>query len=72
MIEEREQALDFFRSMRGQLIIGQALAVAVDTMDKVEPPAMRERSNIADMQFLLDNLFTMGLIFQEQLAKETH
>ena len=55
---ERLQAIEFVQSHRGQYILSQALVVAIDTMGKVEPPHT-EVSNIADMQFILDNLFPM-------------
>ncbi len=42
----------FLASLRGQYIMAQALEVAIDTLEKVEPPYMREESNIADMKFL--------------------
>ena len=54
---ERDQARDFASSIRGQLIISQALCVAIDTMNKVEPEHRREESNISDMEFLRDELF---------------
>ena len=40
--------------------MGQALAVAIDALESVEPEVMREVSNIADMKFLMKNLFPMG------------
>lgn len=50
------EALAFINSARGKYILSQALAVAIDTMSKVESPH-KEVSNIADMEFILDNLF---------------
>jgi len=55
-----EQAIRFMFSSRGQYIMGQALAVAIESLNEVEPEARREISNISDMQYLLDNLFPIG------------
>ena len=49
------------RSLRGQYIIGQALAVAIETMSKVPKPHT-EVSNIEDMQFLLEHLYPLGFM----------
>ena len=43
-----------FQSMRGSLIIGQALAHAIEVMSKEEYP---ETSNIEDMEILGETLF---------------
>ena len=56
------------RSLRGQYIIGQALAVAIQTMSKVPYP-YREVSNIEDMQFLLENLYPLG--FASMVSAQT-
>jgi hypothetical protein len=58
---ELDQARDFASSVRGQYIISQALCVAIDEMKKVEPAHMRENSNIADMEYLRDELFPIYL-----------
>ena len=50
--------MEFLASLRGQLIMAQALYVAIDTLEKVEPEYMQEKSNIADMKFLQENVFT--------------
>tara|TARA_R100000700_G_scaffold40157_1_gene54942 strand:- start:1177 stop:1437 length:261 start_codon:yes stop_codon:yes gene_type:complete len=55
----REVAAHFLRTNRGQYIMGQALSVAINSMNKVAH-SRRETSNIEDMQFLLDHLFPMG------------
>ena len=47
-------AIDLFRSARGNLIIGQALAKAVTVMRQAEHP---ETSNIQDMEMLGEGLF---------------
>jgi hypothetical protein len=53
-----KEGLEFLASLRGQLIMAQALYVAIDTLEKVEPSYMREDSNIADMKFLQETVFT--------------
>jgi len=53
-----EEAAEFARGMRGQFIIGQALCLAIDKLNE-EQEAMREQSNISDMEYLRDNLFPM-------------
>ena len=56
MKDDLEKAIEFANSGRGQYIMSQALAVAIDTLEKVEPPR-RENSNIDDMKFILENLY---------------
>ena len=58
-MEKREAVTQFLTSPRGMFIISQALFVAIETMKKVEPEYKRELSNIADMEYLLDELFPM-------------
>ena len=55
---EQRKAVQFTSTFRGQYIISQALAVAIDSLKEVPEP-YTEHSNIADMQYLLDNLFTI-------------
>ena len=50
--------MEFLASLRGQLIMAQALYVAIDTLEKVEPEYMQEKSNIADMKYLQETVFT--------------
>ena len=54
----------FINSYRGHFILAQALVVAIKELDKV-PGAMKEVSNISDMQFLLDNYFD---VYQQVLT----
>lgn len=56
-----EVAGAFARSLRGQYIIGQALAVAIETMKKIPSPHT-EVSNIEDMEFLLEHLYPIGFV----------
>ena len=39
-----------FATMRERYILAQALSVAIRRLEQVEPPVMRELSNIADMK----------------------
>jgi hypothetical protein len=64
-VTELDQARDFASSIRGQLILSQALCVAIDTMKKVEPEHMRETSNISDMEYLRDELFPIFKVVQD-------
>jgi|TARA_R110000824_G_scaffold66372_1_gene172311 hypothetical protein len=52
-----KEGLEFLASIRGQMLMAQALYVAIDTLEKVKP-YMREDSNIADMKFLQETVFT--------------
>jgi hypothetical protein len=56
---EVEKAVEFMSSSRGSLIMGQALCVAIEELEKV-PSTLREISNISDMKYLLTNLFPLG------------
>ena len=54
-----KEAVEFAQSLRGKYIIGQALAIASDTLVNAKHP---EFSNIADMEFLGNSLFQIGFI----------
>lgn len=56
--KETEEAVNLFQSVRGQMIVGQALATAIDVMKEVPAPHT-ETSNIEDMKILL-TLFPLG------------
>jgi hypothetical protein len=58
--EKKADAIEFLNTFRGQLIVGQALVIAIRELESVEPSVMQQRSNITDMHFLLDNLFEVG------------
>tara|TARA_R110002110_G_scaffold23008_2_gene88443 strand:+ start:16059 stop:16265 length:207 start_codon:yes stop_codon:yes gene_type:complete len=62
-------AQEFANSVRGNLIISQALCIAIEELKKVEPATMRENSNIEDMEFLRDNLFKMYPMIQEEIVR---
>ena len=52
----KDAAIEFMQTMRGQLILGQALYIAMAELKKAKYP---EVSNIADMKFFMDNLFPL-------------
>ena len=66
-----EDGMKFLASLRGQLIMAQALYVAIDTLEKVEPEYMQEKSNIADMKFLQENVFTFPVEALKPVDVET-
>lgn len=66
--EKEEIGADLFSSVRGQYIISQALSKAIDVMKKVEPPIMREQSNIGDMEILHETVFP---IYQKEIMEMT-
>jgi len=51
-----KEAAKFAESVRGQFILSQALTVAAEAMKQEPYP---ESSNIADMEYLRDNLFPL-------------
>ncbi len=66
----------FINSNRGHYILAQALVLAIKELDKVDG-AMKEVSNISDMQYLLDNYFDVyqqvlntDMDFRAKLATE--
>lgn len=59
-MNDKQQAMHFATSVRGQYIISQALCVAIETMKtdlRKYPINKREISNISDMEYLRDELF---------------
>jgi len=66
--DERKKALEFYVSPRGQYIMAQALYYAIRAMKSVEPEVMQEKSNIADMEYIREHLFSTfpDMIFQTQ------
>ena len=66
----------FINSNRGHYILAQALVLAIKELDKVDG-AMKEVSNMKDMQYLLDNYFDVyqqvlntDMDFRAKLATE--
>ena len=56
MVTETDGAVKFLLSVRGRLMVGRALHYGIEELSKVEG-VYREVSDIADMQYLKDNLF---------------
>ncbi len=52
---QAEECLRFMTSVRGRLILDQALSLAIKELDKVEG-VMKQLSNICDMDYIRDNL----------------
>ena len=69
---KEQEAIEFLGSMRGQYIMGQALQLAIESLESVEPEVMREISNISDMKFIRDNLFSMGASVTEMKKEMTN
>ena len=61
MEDKRIEAQTFLNSFRGRYIISQALHYGIEALEKVTKP-YKEVSNLNDMQYLQDNLFS-GFIF---------
>ena len=64
-----QDALKFLGSPRGQYIVGQALAIAVAELEKVEEP-LQEKSNIIDMKLLGESLFKAGYATHTMLSQD--
>ena len=59
-IEKRMDAQEFLCSSVGQMIVGQALLIAIRELEAVRPEVLQQKSNLASMRYLLDNLFSLG------------
>ena len=57
---EHGKAVEFLGSMRGRLIMAQALHYAIEALDSVEG-VHKEVSNIDDMKYLRDELFNFPI-----------
>ena len=53
-----DDGIKFANSARGQYIIAQALYIASKALGEVQPPVMQEKSNIADMKYLMELLYS--------------
>ena len=62
MSKKSAKALEFMSSMRGQLVMKQALDVAIQNMEAV-PKERREVSNISDIRYIRDNVFAFPVEF---------
>lgn len=59
MVTETEDAIKFLSSTRGRLMVARALHYGIKELGKVEG-VHREVSDIADMQYLKDELFNFA------------
>jgi len=55
---DQRQAQEMRDGWRGQYIIGQALFLAIKEIES-RPSHKQEPSNVADMRFLMDNLYPL-------------
>ena len=67
-MNEKDKAVVLIGSQRGNYIISQALHIAIKALEQVEPPAMREISNISDMRLIRDQLFPIFSVIEASLA----
>lgn len=58
MENTQEAAAEFASSMRGQLIVSQALHYGIKALEQVEPK-LREESNLNDMKYLYNELYPL-------------
>ena len=54
-VSKMQKCVEFVLSARGQLIIGQALANSIKTLENRMPEMWREPSNVKDMKYILKN-----------------
>ena len=67
-MNEKDRAVALIGSQRGNYIISQALHIAIKALEQVDPPAMKEVSNINDMKLIRDQLFPMFRVIEATLA----
>ena len=65
---DKENAVEFASSIRGQYILSQALCLAIEKLNETPEP-MQETSNISDMKYLLDNIFPIYKAVQDATAQ---
>lgn len=56
--EDFIRALEFLQTVRGQLIVSQALSIAIKQLETV-PEVRRDQSNIEDMAYLRRWIFPL-------------
>jgi len=68
----KEKVMKIEGSMREKYILAQALTLAIRALEEVEPPVMREISNIADMKAMLRSnlLDPFSEMFYDELEEE--
>ena len=62
---QHQMGIELLRDIRGQYILGQALAIATDKLAKESYP---ETSNIEDMEILGEMIFPMGYQLTKQVT----
>ena len=67
--KDNKSALEFAQSLRGQLIISQALCYAIDLIDAM-PKHKKEHSNQMDMKYIRDMLFPMYKAIKDVTTSE--
>ena len=63
MNDQELRALDFLASPRGRYVVAQALYHGIRTLKQVEPDVMQEKSDIDDMEYLRETLFSFPELF---------
>ena len=58
--EKDVEICNFLLSLRGRILLGQALTIAVKELEKV-PSDIRQHSNIWDMKYILDSDIPISL-----------
>ena len=67
-MNKKDEAVALIGSQPGSYIISRALHIAIKALEQVEPPAMREISNISDMKLIRDQLFPIFSVIEASLA----
>ena len=67
----QEKALSFLFSVRGRLIMSQALHHALKVLGDVTPEVLQEKSNMDDMRYLREMLFDFPDFAFEPIDPET-
>jgi len=57
--DSTSQGIEFLTSMRGRYIVSQALYYGLKALESVTPEVRQEKSNIEDMKFLQETVFTI-------------
>lgn len=53
-----DEGTKYANSARGQIIIAKALYIASKALSEVQPSVMQEKSDIADMKYLMELLYS--------------
>jgi hypothetical protein len=68
---KKTHAQTIANSLRGQLLISQALCIAVKVLRK-QPKHLREVSNIADMEMLIEHVFPIYSVVEKAQEAKKH